>query len=167
MNVFEALTQEEYTNIIRRIDAPVGNDRFACMYPYIGDRSLITLQNNDTFITLAPGESISIPINFVYWFNATDLAGTAALRMRTVSRLMAFDIRTSLFQDPITYKFIVNAAYSDMVSFELKRKKIAGIDVSKLAKFTPSTPATIATNTTSIVRGNGVKTIYSQRGKRN
>lgn len=168
LNVFEALDSEEYNEIITNMDQSQGNERFACLYPYIGDQSLITLQNNDTFITLAPGESISIPINFVYWFNTTDMARTTALRMRTVSRLMAFDVRTSLYQDPITYKFIVNAAYSDIVSFELKRKRIAGIDVSKLAKFNPSTPVTKASNVTTLIQGNETKTIYQQRiNKRN
>lgn len=157
LNVFEGYSDADLITIAAKMDEQTGAGRFACMYPYIGNESLITLPTNDTFIVLAPGESISIPINFVYWFNTdsndTSLVHASEARLRMVSRMMAFDIRTSLYQDPITYKFIVDASYSDMESFVLKKTKVAGVDISKLQKYTPSTPKTIASNTTSLIRG--------------
>lgn len=168
LNVIEGYGDEDYNTLVTKMDNADKKARFACMYPYIGDESLITLPTNDTFMVLAPGESISIPINFVYWFNAsatdTELVRATAARLRMVSRMMAFDIRTSLYQDPVTYKFIVDAAYNDMVGFELKKTKIAGVDVSKLQRYTPSTPKTVATNTTSLIRG--TKSTSALRGNK-
>lgn len=167
-NILEAIP--DYSVLAGRMRSAANSSRFACMYPYIGRPSAICANTGDTFIVLAPGESINIPINFIYWFkegfNDSELNIASKMRTRTVTRMMAFDIRTSLYQDPITYKFMVSASYSDTKGFELK-KSTTGINTNKMQLLQPTTPKTITRNTTGLL--GAIKTITSSknRGRKN
>ena len=54
-------------------------------------------------MTLAPAEEIIIPIVFEYYIPKNS----------SISKIMSFDLCTSLFRDPVTYTFKVNAKYSN------------------------------------------------------
>lgn len=144
INVIEAL--DDYSSLVTAMDRAANTARFACLYPYIGSTSVICNNTGDSFTILAPGESINIPINFVYWFkddtSDTSLRTAANMKARMVSRMMAFDVRTSLFQDPVTYKFIVDASFSDTRSFELKKTSV-NFNPNKIQIIRPATPRVI------------------------
>ena len=109
--------------------------RAAFLYPYPGSISGICIPSDQSFLVLNPGESISIPINFVYWFNENGNAGMtnmSNMRNLTVSRAMAFDIRTSLFQDPITFKFVVDASFNDTLGFTMKRSNKISVGLNPM-----------------------------------
>ena len=56
----------------------------------------------------------------------------------TVSRAMSFDIRTSLFQDPVTYTFVVDAAYEDVRSTKIRQNNFSKSgDFAKLVTKVP------------------------------
>lgn len=115
-------------------------DRLAYLYPYPGLLSSICATSQDAFVTIDPGNSIKIPLNFVYWFEKPNNSGNAEnIRdfTRSVTRSIAFDIRTSLFADPISYKLNVSANYIDVSSFKTKKQS----DLSGLSKYnlTPNT----------------------------
>lgn len=116
------------------------NDRFAYLYPYPGLLSSICATSKDAFVTIDPGNSIKIPLNFVYWFKKPDGSNSSEnIRdfTRSVTRSIAFDIRTSLFADPVSYKLNVSANYIDVSSFRTKKQA----DLSGLSKYslTPNT----------------------------
>lgn len=146
----------DFSTIANSMRTAGNGSRFACLYPYIGSISTLCNDTGDTFIVLAPGESISIPINFVYWFKENpqdaELRTAAQMKSRTVSRMLAFDVRTSLYQDPITYKFIVDASYNDTKGFELK-KTVVEINKNKMQLLNPATPKTIARNPSDLISG--------------
>ena len=77
----------------------------AFMYPKVGDRYALHLDSNKVgdFMTLAPAEEIIIPIVFEYYIPEN----------HRISKIMSFDLCTSLFRDPVTYTFKVNAKYSN------------------------------------------------------
>lgn len=152
INVLESITNSSLIQEMIDDSSVNQNSRFACLYPYIGDKMGLCVPSGETYIVLSPGESISIPINFAYWFDGNQNTQTAASKVKTVTRMMAFDIRTSLFQNPITYKFTVDASYVNTKSFELRKNIIEGIQPSKLQRLTPATPKTIAKNTTDRLR---------------
>lgn len=193
-----------------------GSDTGSCigaLYPYPGQMSEICLPANETFIIIKPGESINIPIQFVYWFQSAsddNLASiiaqsdhtinpvplspnlnqlkttlgidstetdetiikaslkvhnnsqpykiskqqfTSSTKMRnlTVTRMMAFDIRTSLFREPITYKFTVDASYDDTKGFKIKAKNISESGVLPVKTVVPQIALTkMITPTTQI-----------------
>lgn len=146
----------DFSTIGNLMSGAANGSRFACLYPYIGSISTLCNDTGDTFIILAPGESISIPINFVYWFKEspfdTELRTASQMKSRTVSRMLAFDVRTSLYQDPITYKFIVDASFNDTKGFELK-KTVVEINKNKMQLLNPATPKTIARNPSDLISG--------------
>lgn len=152
INVIEAL--DDFSTLVNSMSAAANGSRFACMYPYIGSSSAISVNAGDTFTVLAPGESINIPINFVYWFKEStsdlELKSVSKMKSRTITRMMAFDIRTSLYQDPITYKFIVDASFNDTLGFTLKKAAI-GVNTNKMVLLQPATPKTIARNASELV----------------
>ena len=141
-NVIDALS--DYTELSSRMSNAAIGSRFACLYPYIGSIENICMHTGDNAIILAPGESISIPINFIYWFresvNDIELKKVWLMRARTVTRMMSFDIRTSLYQDPINYKFIVNASFDDTVAFKLSKASKDKVQVSKTNVIRTSIP---------------------------
>lgn len=144
-------------NIIELWEAftPGTNNRLSSLYPYPSSLDDICLPQGDTFTVVAPGESIAIPLNFAYWFKDEE-SENPAIANDTVTRLMAFDLRPSLFQDPITYKFVVTASKNDTKGFELKKNTISGIRVSNLQKLIPSTPKTVARNSASLKRASSI-----------
>jgi hypothetical protein len=91
-------------------------DVYATLFPYIGKLSNITIENGQTFRILKPNETINIPLSFYYYFSP-NIADTKIMR---VSRAIEFDIRTSLFKDPVTYKIVVDANKVDLKAFNVK-----------------------------------------------
>lgn len=168
INIIEAL--DDYSTLVNMMNNAGNGSRFACMYPYIGNQSALSINTGDTFVVLAPGESINIPINFVYWFKEStlddDLKSVSRMKARTVTRMMSFDIRTSLYQDPITYKFVVDASFSDTKEFEIKKTSL-GLNTNKIQILQPATPKTIARNATGLVGASKTTTSTSIRGRKN
>ena len=70
------------------------------LYPLVRDKYSLCLDSNSpkSFITIAPGSQMIIPI--IVEYKIPDGA---------VTKTMSFDIRTSLYQDPINYTFSVTA----------------------------------------------------------
>ena len=156
LNIVESLSDANMSimrDLMDPAQSPAGA-RFGFMYPYPGSIANICSESGDTFIVLSPGESINIPVEFVYWFQEqqSDLLVKAPLmRALTITRMMAFDIRTSLFHDPITFKFVVDASFEDVTGFKL-HKANSGISVSNLQRLEPATPATVARNAADLLR---------------
>lgn len=151
-NIIEVL--DDYSTLSNLMKSASNQSRFACLYPYIGSTDTVCNDTGDTFTVLAPGESINIPINFVYWFKEsvsdTGLKTASQMKSRTVSRMMAFDVRTSLYQDPITYKFVVDASFNDTKGFELKKSTVE-VNSNKMHILNSATPKTIARNATELM----------------
>lgn len=141
---------EKYTD---SLEFDESNNRMSSLYPYPAGLDSICIPTGDTFTVIAPGESISIPLDFVYWFNSDD---NIVAENETVTRLMAFDIRPSIYQDPINYKFTVTASKNDTKGFELKKNIISGVKVSNLQRLIPSTPKTVARNSASLKRASSL-----------
>ena len=82
----------------------------AVMYPILSDEFSICLDTNDVrnYYVLKPGENIIIPVLFDYRLGGQKLDGI----YDKISKIMSFDIRTSLYSDPVNYTFQVNAKYS-------------------------------------------------------
>lgn len=111
-----------------------GSDRrFATLFPYIGQMSNIVIPTDQTYVVIKPGETLIVPLSFYYWFNESEtitavqgahgLASNINNRtqsLRKVSRAIEFNIRPSLFREPMTYKVIVEASYADLKSFKSK-----------------------------------------------
>ena len=68
------------------------------MYPIKNNKNSLCVESDSTteYLFLAPDESIVIPILFEYNF------GEAA---NEYSKIMSFDLRLSLYNDPINYTF--------------------------------------------------------------
>lgn len=154
-NIVETLSDSDNNNLINAmINAEAGN-RFGFLYPYPGNVETISSPTGDSFIIIEPGESISIPINFVYWFKEADadpFKKSPLMRAMTVTRMISFDVRTSLYQDPINYKLVVDASFSDTKGFALKADRLSGINVGNLQRLTPATPMTVARNASSLIQ---------------
>ena len=78
------------------------------LYPYILDSSTFVIADGKTFYTLAPGETITIPLLFYYGF-----AGFAATVPQAITKIFSFDIRTSLYQEPTNYTCKIIANYNN------------------------------------------------------
>lgn len=160
-NAYNIIEVADTSNLVTAMNNADAGNRFGFLYPYPGNIEAISSPSGDTFVVIAPGESISIPINFVYWFKEadTDVFKKAPLmRAMTVTRMISFDLRTSLYQDPINYKLVVDASYSDTKGFELKAATMNGLNVGTLPRLTPATPKTIARNATSLIKGSKLTT---------
>lgn len=92
----------------------------AYMYPKLSDRYSLSLDSNTVgdYLVMGPHEEIVIPIVFEYYVRE---GGD-----EVISKTMSFEIRPSLYKDPIAYVFKVTAKYSatsqDKVIESNKRK---------------------------------------------
>jgi hypothetical protein len=95
--------------------------------------SNIAIPTDQTYVVIKPGETLIVPLSFYYWFNESEtitaVQGTQGLAsninnrsqsLRKVSRAIEFNIRPSLFREPMTYKVIVEASYADLKAFKSK-----------------------------------------------
>ena len=82
------------------------------LYPQVQDKYALDAGSNDSvsFLTINPGESVVIPLMFKYKLNQNDTV---------TSKIISFDLRPSLYKDPITYKFNIIAKYSQSVQDKL------------------------------------------------
>lgn len=104
----------------------------ASLYPHIGSIEDICAPAGSGYYELRSGECVQIPLNYVYWLSntsgttvqapgdATQLAPKKPFENK-ISRAIAFDIRTSLFSDPVTYKLTVEAHYQDLQTFKASK----------------------------------------------
>jgi len=76
------------------------------VYPYLSDEAALKIKGQDVYgnVTLAPGEALIIPIMAHY-----RVVGSATEYTKTIS----FDLRTSLYNDPINYIMKIVAPKSD------------------------------------------------------
>ena len=150
LNIVEILNnndKESLINTMEPLDGDQGDPsaRAGFLYPYPGTLNNVVIPAGESFITIKPGESVSIPINFVYWFsNAMSSGDFQAYKITSITRAIAFDLRTSLFQDPISFKLVVDASYDDTLGFKLKRVDQSAINLSLLNSTIAQTTYTLA-----------------------
>lgn len=100
-------------------------DNCAFMYPMLLNEKFLCI-NSDTigsYTTINQGASISIPIVFEYRIKDNVLPST-------ISKTMSFDVRTSLYNDPITYTFKVTAK-----AISTTQDKVISANNSLLSKY--------------------------------
>jgi hypothetical protein len=87
--------------------------RWSTLFPYVAqDNTLIIGDSNAQYITINPGESVNVPLSFYYYMHRPNDNNTAL----SVHQSIEFDVRTSLFSDPVTYKVSIIADYYDTVA---------------------------------------------------
>lgn len=108
------ITEDIITKNSNTVNVPF----YASLYPYPGIDSTLSIDNQSTYAVLKPGETLSIPLNFYY-----RLSGKG-----TVGRAIEFDIRPSLFKEPITYKIVVSADYVTLANFKVRSTDSLSLD---------------------------------------
>ena len=112
--------------------------RAAYALPYPGSLENICITNNQSYIVINPGDSIRLPVDFYYWFDPTAQVSKSNV---SVTRSLAFDVRTSLFADPVTYKINISANKTDTV----RNTKFTPEQLNDLRFEYPLTPNTNST----------------------
>lgn len=88
-----------------------------CAFQHLTDIKDICITENDTSVNyklLYPGESLEIPISVIYSLSAD---------ITEVVKTMGFDLRNSLYSDPMNYKFEIKAKYSNNLSNNTRKIK--------------------------------------------
>lgn len=85
------------------------NEFGASLVPMLNNISQITIPTGTNRIVLDPGQSISIPLDFRYLITSTSSTNAS------VEKTMSFDIRPSLYADPMNFTFKVCANFYDLL----------------------------------------------------
>lgn len=128
---------------------------FGTLYPYPGVLSNICIDSDDTYKVIKPGESVSVPLGFWYWF--TESASDAG-----IIKEIAFDFRTSLYRDPVTYRLTVKTGNTSKVYSKVRR------DSGYIGSKYTASVTKIAANTNSKLtsKGAGTLTVAKKKGLR-
>lgn len=100
------------------------------LYPYIRDKDYLKITGDSVRgkVTINPGESYIIPIMIHYTFASTDTT------TKSVFKYLSFDLRTSLYEDPINFvvKFVANLSDStqEKVLKSENSRQLNGINAS-------------------------------------
>lgn len=94
----------------------------ASLLPMLNDIKDITIPTGTNKKVLKPGESVSIALDFRYLLSSVDE------KNRSIEKTMSFDIRPSLYADPINYTFKVCANFYDTLIPATSRTTIAAED---------------------------------------
>lgn len=103
------------TSNVLKMNSNVG----ASLLPMLNDIKDITIPTGTNKKVLKPGESISIALDFRY------LLSTVDEKNKTIEKTMSFDIRPSLYADPINYTFKVCANFYDILIPATSRTTLA------------------------------------------
>lgn len=95
-------------------------------YPFPGQLSSILVDDKTNCLTLKPGESIVVPLS--YWYAWSSNTGLDQSEFLTVSSRISFDIRPSLYTDPINYTVDINADYSAKSSHKTRRAQADAVN---------------------------------------
>lgn len=88
-----------------------------CAFQHLTNIKDICITESDTSVNyklLYPGESLEIPISVNYALNGNNTE---------VTKTMGFDLRNSLYSDPMNYKFEIKAKYSNSLANNLRKIK--------------------------------------------
>lgn len=102
-------------NNLIKMNSKVG----ASLLPMLNDIKDITIPTGTNKKVLKPGESVSIALDFRY------LLSTVDEKNKTIEKTMSFDIRPSLYADPINYTFKVCANFYDILIPATSRTTLA------------------------------------------
>jgi hypothetical protein len=102
-------------NNLLKMNSNVG----ASLLPMLNDIKDITIPTGTNKKVLKPGESVSIALDFRY------LLSTVDEKNKTIEKTMSFDIRPSLYADPINYTFKVCANFYDILIPATSRTTLA------------------------------------------
>lgn len=96
------LSADKAALVLRSVSGTV--DKGMAMYPFLSSENGLSINassiNNSMYVQIPPGQNIVIPIMVEY--NMDELNDETQYR-----KTMSFDLRTSLYQDPLTYTFTV------------------------------------------------------------
>ena len=87
-----------------------------CVFPHVTDIKDICITENDSinYKILYPGESVTVPITVMYSLT-TD--------KKEINKTMSFDLRNSLYNDPLNFKFELRAKYSNDLANNVRKNK--------------------------------------------
>lgn len=85
-------------------------------FPHVTDIKDICITENDSinYKILYPGESLSIPITVMYSLSNS---------YKEINKTMSFDLRNSLYNDPLNFKFELRAKYSNDLANNVRKNK--------------------------------------------
>ena len=88
------------------------------IYPYLAKETSLQIDNANlySYLSLAPGESVVVPLMIHYHFGEDK-------KQNSYSKIIAFDLRTSLYLDPTTYIIRFVAPYEDTVQDKISRSE--------------------------------------------
>jgi hypothetical protein len=87
-----------------------------CIFPHLTDIKDICITENDNinYKVIYPGEFLEIPITVMYYLDENH---------QEVIKTMGFDLRNSLYSDPLNYKFDIIAKFSNSLSNNTRKVK--------------------------------------------
>ena len=108
---------------------------FVCMYPRIREKYSLCMDSDErsAYILLNPNEELVIPIVYEYRFDTDEVT--------SITKTMAFDVRPSLYKDPVTYTFQITAKRTVTLTEKLLKRNRRAYKVRKgtvLNKFKPT-----------------------------
>ena len=82
------------------------------IYPYVSTKHGLCIDSNDvkTYMIVNPGEEIIVPLYCEY---------KVAVPNSLIKKTLSFDLRTSLYNDPLNYTFTITAKNTTTVSDKL------------------------------------------------
>ena len=89
------------------------------VYPHITNYKdiCITPEDHYQYKLIKPGESVQIPFSINYNYSDEN-----DKELKFVEKTISFDIRASLYSDPVNYKFTLRAYNNDTIDTQLLKK---------------------------------------------
>lgn len=96
------------------LESSINAQWYAWLYPMLKEQYSLCLDGDtvNDYITFAPGEQIIIPLIFEYILYGVPQTDMPAITTGYISKIISFDLRTSLYNDPVNYIFQVTAKNS-------------------------------------------------------
>lgn len=134
------ISVDSFLNNGGNLDDPA-TKRYGWLYPMVKEQYALCLDSNNvnSYLTMAPGDQIIIPIIFEYIVNGISEVESPTIATGSISKIMSFDLRTSLYNDPVNYVFQVTAKNAAKMADKLilNNKGKYNFKISDLINYNP------------------------------
>ena len=135
-------------------NTPNGNNPAMTIYPYLSEKGALQLDSDSTHskLVLAPTEAVVVPLTVQYYAPAD-----------SISKIISFDLRPSLYSDPVNYLIEFNVTSTDTVQQKSARSSLNRLMSRTMLESTSASTASTLQEQRAISNESRYKTVIKNQ----
>ena len=161
---FKALNTLSYDEDCQVLDSilPIDKEDSAMtIYPYLSEKGVLQLDSDSTHskLVLAPTEAVVVPLTVQYYAPGAD----NPTKNSSISKIITFDLRPSLYSDPVNYLIEFDVTSTDTVQQKSARSSLNRLMSRTMLESTSASTASTLQEQRAISNASRYKTVIKNQ----